>query len=63
MTLVNADAARVIEEKDLTQEKLLETVKELLDNKTLRDKMGENAQKIAVADACDRIAEIIVSLA
>lgn len=63
MTLVNADAARVIEEKDLTQEKLLETVKELLDNKTLRDTMGENAQKIAVADACDRIAEIIVSLA
>ena len=63
MTLVNADAARVIEEKDLTQEKLLETVKELLDNKNLRDEMGENAQKIAVADACDRIAEIIVSLA
>lgn len=63
MTLVNANAARVIEEKDLTAEKLLDTVRELLENKNLRDEMGVNANKIAVSDACDRIAEIIVSLA
>ena len=62
MTLVNVNAARVIEEKDLTREKLLDTVNELLDNKALRDEMGANANRLSIIDAGDRIAEIIVSL-
>ena len=62
MTLVNANAARVIEEKDLTDEKLLETVKELLADKNLRDTMGENAKKLAVMDSQEQIARIIISL-
>lgn len=62
MTLVNVNAARVIEEKDLTHEKLLEIVKELIGSKKLRDEMGANANSLSIIDASDRIAEIIVSL-
>lgn len=62
MTLVNANAARVIEEKDLTDEKLLEVVKELLADKSLRDEMGKNAKQLAVPDSQEKIAEIIISL-
>lgn len=63
MTLVNANAARVIEEKELTDEKLLSVVRELLDDKSLRDTMGANAKKLAVPDAQEQIASIIISLA
>lgn len=62
MTLVNANAARIIEEKDLTDEKLLETVKELLENTALREEMGKNARKLAVPDSQVQIANIIISL-
>ncbi len=62
MTLVNASAAKVIEEKDLTHEVLLSTLNELIDNKQLREEMGENAKKLAVIDSQKRIADIIVSL-
>lgn len=63
MTLVNANAARVIEEKDLTNEKLLETVKELLNNDILREEMGRNAKKLSVSDAQKQICDVIISLA
>lgn len=62
MTLVNANAARVIEEKDLTDEKLLATVRELLENKQLREQMGENAKKLFVKNSQQQIADIIVLL-
>lgn len=62
MTLVNASAARVIEEKDLTHEKLLSELNELIENKQLREEMGRNAKKLAVPDSQKRIADIIVSL-
>lgn len=62
MTLVDASAARVIEEKDLTHEKLLSELNELLDNKQLREEMGQNAKKLAVFDSQKRIADIIISL-
>lgn len=62
MTLVNASAAKVIEEKDLTHEKLLSELNELIDNKQLREEMGTNAKKIAVPDAQKKIADIIISL-
>ena len=62
MTLVNASAAKVIEEKDLTHEVLLGALNELIDNKQLREEMGENAKKLAVIDSQKRIADIIVSL-
>lgn len=62
MTLVNAGAARVIEEKDLTHEKLLATLNELIDNKQLRDEMAANALKLAVSDSQKQIADIIIGL-
>lgn len=62
MVLQNHDAARVIEEKDLTPERLRETVAALCsDPKTLR-KLGENARKLAVLDANDRIYREIMEL-
>ena len=63
MALVNNNAARIIEEKDLTDEKLLEVVTELLDNKELRDEIASNAKKMSKPDAQNRIADIIVKLA
>ena len=62
MTLVNASAAKVIEEKDLTHEKLVNELNDLLDNEIKREEMGRNAKKLAIADAQKRIADIIVSL-
>lgn len=62
MTLVNANAAKIIEEKDLTNEKLIEIVNELLDNKALREQMGQNANKLSVPDSQKKIADIIISL-
>lgn len=63
MALVNNNAARIIEEKDLTDEKLLEVVTELLDNKELRDEIASNAKKMSKPDAQKQIADIIVKLA
>ncbi len=62
MSLVNNNAARIIEEKDLTDEKLLTVVNELLNNKELRDEIGVNANKMSVTDAQNRICDVIVSL-
>ncbi len=63
MALVNANAAKVIEEKDLTDEKLLKIVTELIDNIYMLDAMGRNAKKLAVPDSQKKICDIIVSLA
>ncbi len=61
-TLSDNDAAILIEEKDLTGEKLIESVKSLIDNKEKLQKMGENAKKTAVFDANERICEVILNL-
>lgn len=63
MALVNRNAAKIIEEKDLTDEKLLQAVTELLDSESLREEMGRNASKAWIPDAQKKISEIIVSLA
>ncbi len=63
MTLVNVNAARVIEEKDLTHERLKEEFDSLLLDSDLRKQMEKNASSLSITDACDKIADIIVSLA
>lgn len=63
MALVNNNAARIIEEKDLTDEKLLEVVNELIDNKKLREEIASNAKKMSKPDAQKQIADIIINLA
>ena len=55
LELQKAGAAVVIEEKDLTGEKLVSTVSELL-------AMGQNARKLSVDDSLDRIADALLKL-
>ena len=55
MTLVEKNAAVVIEEKDLTGEKLTEEVEKLLADRAGLEKMGENARAMCVSDAAQRI--------
>ena len=62
MTLVENGAARVIEEKDLTAEKLLENVKEMVSDRQLLKQYGENAKKLAVMNSAEKISEVIEEL-
>lgn len=55
MALVNNNAALILEEKDLTPEKLTEMVNDLLANKEKIAAMSKNAKEMAVLDATDRI--------
>lgn len=50
MALVNKNAACIIEEKDLTGEKLIKTVYEMLKNKETIAKYEENAKRLAIRD-------------
>ncbi len=62
MALVNNDAAVIIEEKDLTGEKLCEEIKKLISNKSRLKEIGENAKKMAYLNATEEIAKKVVSL-
>ena len=62
MTLKKAGAAEIIEEKDLSGEKLIETVEFLIENKPKLEKMSDSARKSAIIDANDRIYQIIMQL-
>lgn len=59
MALVNRDAAVLIEEKDLTGEKLWQTVQEILSAPGRAEVIGNNAKAMAVLDANERIYRII----
>lgn len=62
MTLKRSGAAEVIEEKDLTSEKLIEVVSGLIENKSRLSDMSEAALGSAISDANERIYEVIMSL-
>ena len=62
MTLKKAGAAEIIEEKDLSGEKLISTVELLIENKPKLSKMSAAAKKSAIIDANERIYEIIMKL-
>lgn len=62
MALVNRNAARIIEEKDLNTKSLLAVVNELLSSDELLFTIEENAYKMAITDARERITDIILSL-
>ncbi|MEE0946297.1 MAG: undecaprenyldiphospho-muramoylpentapeptide beta-N-acetylglucosaminyltransferase [Acutalibacteraceae bacterium] len=61
-TLKNAGAAEIIEEKDLTNEKIIETVDKLICNKEKLRDMSKNADKVAIDDSKERIYNIIMDL-
>ena len=62
MALVNKGAALIIEEKDLTKEKMAELFKELVFDDEKRITVEANAKAMAVTDAKEKIADIIISL-
>ena len=55
MVLQRAGAAIVIEQKDLTSEWLIDTVKSLLDDRERLKALSENAAKLCITDTNDRI--------
>ncbi|MGN0559290.1 MAG: undecaprenyldiphospho-muramoylpentapeptide beta-N-acetylglucosaminyltransferase [Acutalibacteraceae bacterium] len=59
MALVNAGAAAVIEEKDLTEEALTQAVDALLESPEKLRKYETNAKKMAITDANERIYSVI----
>ena len=59
MALVNNNAAVIIEEKNLTGQILINETKKILSNKDLLKKYQENAKKMAIFDANERIYSII----
>lgn len=62
MTLVNAGAAEIIEEKDLSEEKLCKVVFSLLADEQKLESMKANAEKAAIADSNERIYKVIKEL-
>ena len=62
LELQKAGAAVVIEEKDLTGEKLVATVSEMLAQPGKLAEMGQNARKLSVDDSLDRIADALLKL-
>ena len=63
MALVNRNAARIIEEKDLTAESLSNMIDGLLSSQEQLFEIEKNAKSMAVLDSRERIADIIISLA
>ena len=62
LELQKAGAAVVIEEKDLTGEKLVQTVSDMLAQPGKLAEMGQNARKLSVDDSLDRIAAALLEL-
>lgn len=62
MTLVNCGAAVLIEDKDLTAERLEAEIDNLINNKDKLKEMGENAKKLAVLNAAENICNVIEKL-
>lgn len=60
-SLVNKNAALLVEDASANR-KLVNTLKDLLENKDLKDSLSSNIKKIAVTDAADRIAKIALDL-
>ncbi len=62
MTLVNKDAARIIEEKDLAADAIVKVVSDLLEHPEKLAELSENAKKSAILDTNRRIYDVIMSL-
>ncbi|MGN0515934.1 UDP-N-acetylglucosamine--N-acetylmuramyl-(pentapeptide) pyrophosphoryl-undecaprenol N-acetylglucosamine transferase, partial [Eubacterium sp.] len=62
MALVNRNAARILEEKDLSADSLKALMNELIADKNELRQIEQNAKNMAIIDARERIADIILSL-
>ena len=63
MALVSKDAAVLIEEKDLTGERLAQELDRLLSNPQRRRQLEANAKALAITDANERSYAVIAGLA
>ncbi|MGY3724573.1 UDP-N-acetylglucosamine-N-acetylmuramylpentapeptide N-acetylglucosamine transferase [Granulicatella balaenopterae] len=61
-SLVNGDAALMVLEKDLTKESLMTAINEVMDHPAKRQEMTDNAKKLGIIDANDRLFGIIQSI-
>lgn len=61
MTLVDGGAARLIEEKNLNKETMREVFDLLVSDRPQLEKLGKNAKSMAIIDAKQRIADIVLS--
>lgn len=59
MSMVNKKAAMLIEQKDLTGEKLIETIDSMLTDRSVLEEYRRNAQRMAITDANERIYQTI----
>jgi len=62
MAMAEQGAAILIEEKDLTPEKLIAEVNALISDPGRRQRMEENAKKMAAPDSAERICKVIEDL-
>lgn len=62
LTLVNENAAVLIEDKDLTKARLVEEVSHLYSDKARLAMMEENARKLKKSDAADKILSMLIDL-
>lgn len=62
MVLGSRGAGIVIEEKDLTSKRLIDEVNNLFTNRDKRAEIEQNAKKLAIIDACEKITKEIKSL-
>lgn len=62
MTLVNHDAAMVIEEKDLTSVQLIDDIKKMVSDRSKLEKCGQNSKELAVMNSSEMICDVIESL-
>ena len=62
LTLKKAGASELIEEKELTGEKLIQTVECLIENKPKLEKMSSSANNSAIIDANERIYQALMQL-
>ena len=63
MALVNEGAASIIEEKDLTEEKLWAEINKILDSeKNIAENYSKNLKRIAITDSSERIYKIIMDV-
>lgn len=63
MALVNNKAAEIIEEKNLTEQAVDEAFEKLISDDELLRQIGDNAKSMALVDAKNTIADIVISLA
>ena len=60
MALVEKHAGEIIEEKDLTGERLCEKVDAIVSDKRKLEEYSENARRMAIIDANERIYNVIM---